>query len=266
MVASDRWDATDTWCEVLTMAAADLPLVSELAHERVAAVERACSRKSCESELNALIPGEPQQISTILAAVVASGLRATEISGGLVRSVASSPDTGDDESADPGPAILLDRNQGTLLLRPGVQLDLGEIVWAWAADWIAESCRTELGIGCLVNLGGDIAVRGEQPAGGWRIQIADGQPSSSGDANITMSWPGGLASTTNVSRPSQPHAEPSQWRTVTVAAHSCERAKAASLAALALGDSAPRWLTQRELPARLVHTAGVTIQTPGWPA
>jgi FAD:protein FMN transferase len=264
MVASDRWDATDTWCEVLTVTAADLPPASELAHERVAAIENACSRNR-SSELSSLASGRPQRISSLLADLVAAAIRADTASTGLVSFAVNADNVGDDTVPD-ADGVVLDQDQGTLMLPPGVHLDLGQIAWAWAADWIAEACRTELGIGCLVNLGGDIAVRGEQPVGGWRVQLDDGQSSPSGDGTITMSWPGGLASASSVAQHGQPQPISSQWRTVTVAAHSCERAKAASLSALALGDSAPRWLTQRELPARLVHTAGITIETPGWPS
>lgn len=127
---------------------------------------------------------------------------------------------------------------------------------ARAADRIADRCADELGVGCLVNLGGDIAVRGEVPAGGWQVEIDDGSPGPQGHPVISMSWPGGLATSASAT---------GSWRTVTVAARSCEKASAASRAALGLGDSAPRWLTQRELPARLVHVGGVVVQTNGWP-
>lgn len=127
---------------------------------------------------------------------------------------------------------------------------------ARAADRIAESCVETLGVGCLVNLGGDISVRGEVPAGGWQVEIDDGSPGQSGHPVISMGWPGGLATS---------GAATGSWRTVTVAARTCEKARAASSAALGLGDAAPRWLTQRELPARLVHVGGVVVQTNGWP-
>ncbi len=94
------------------------------------------------------------------------------------------------------------------------------------------------------------------PPGGWQVEIDDAHPGPQGRPVIPMAWPGGLATSS---------ATLGNWRTVTVAARSCERAHAASQAASALGDSAPRWLTQRELPARLVHADGVVVQTNGWP-
>lgn len=92
---------------------------------------------------------------------------------------------------------------------------------------------------------------------------------------IAMGWPGGLATSSTVSRtasarrvitdPATGRPPTSTWRTVTVAARSCQRANAGSLAATILGDAAPRWLSQRELPARLVHVGGVEVHTNGWP-
>jgi thiamine biosynthesis lipoprotein len=130
-----------------------------------------------------------------------------------------------------------------------------------------------------VNLGGDIAVRGELPPGGWQVEIDDGHAGPQGRPVISMGWPGGLATSSTVARPGRTadgHAQDiidpatarpaaRTWRTVTVAGRSCERANAASTAAIIMGDSAPRWLTQRELPARLVHNGGIVVQTTGWP-
>ena len=63
-------------------------------------------------------------------------------------------------------------------------------------------------------------------------------------------------------RTRQPAVTP--WRTVTVAAASCVDANTASAAAVLLGDRAPGWLEQRELPARLVDTTGRVTRVAGW--
>lgn len=242
MVASVTWDALGTWCEVLTVHDDDLPELAELARDRMDAVEAACSRPGCE--LAGLARGRAQRISPTLSLALAASLRTAEFTTGLVA---------------PAPGwrtVSVDPREGTVVVPEDVQLDLGVGVRAWAADWIADACATDLGVGCLVNLGGDIAVRGEVPAGGWQVEIDDGHPGPLGRPVISMGWPGGLATAS---------ADTGAWRTVTVAARNTERAYAAAAAALTLGDSAPRWLTQRELPARLVHTGGVVVQTNGWP-
>lgn len=87
--------------------------------------------------------------------------------------------------------VSLDRDLGAVTIPDGVELDLGASAKAWAADWIAESCTEELRVGCLVNLRGDIAVRGEVPEGGWQVEID--RPGPKGRPVIAMSWPGGLA-------------------------------------------------------------------------
>ena len=55
------------------------------------------------------------------------------------------------------------------------------------------------------------------------------------------------------------------WRTVTVNAASAFAANVASTAAIVRGDDAVQWLTDRGLAARLVHTDGSIVTTPGWP-
>jgi thiamine biosynthesis lipoprotein ApbE len=275
MVASDRWETAEGWCEVFTSRAEDLPLVSDIAREKVESLGQACSPQRPDSEINGLSGAGPREVSQQLSQAVAAALRATLFSQGLVPTTAAvtAPiSISESKQTAAGSAeLVLDECTGVLTLPPQLELTLWPIAKAWCADQIAEACQRQLGVGTLVNLGGDIAARGEPPEGGWQIRIDDGQPSPTGSQTITMGWSGGLASVSTEA----PHwpvpagqvpAAPRHWRSVSVAAHSCERAKAASLAALILADSAPRWLTQRELPARLVHIGGVAVQTPGWPS
>ena len=298
MVAAARWDALGGWCEVLTLDSADLPAVAELASARVAALDESCSRFRDDSEIACLPWERTQVVSPVLAGALDAALRAAEFSDGRVdptlagamRASGYTSDysamTGVVASAAGQPivggawrAIRFNRETREVVLPEGAQLDLGAVGKAWAADWIADACAAELGIGVLVNLGGDIAVRGRVPEGGWQVEIDDGHHGPQGRPVISMGWPGGLATSSTVTRtwrtdageahhildPGTGRPAARHWRTVTVAARSCERANAASTAAIVLGDSAPRWLTQRELPARLVHTGGVVVQTNGWP-
>ena len=69
--------------------------------------------------------------------------------------------------------IELDETAGLVSLPRGTQLDLGATAKAWAADRAAARIAAELGCGVLVNLGGDIAVAGAAPRGGWRIRVQD---------------------------------------------------------------------------------------------
>ncbi len=186
----------------------------------------------------------------MLTLALAAALRTAEFTDGLIA---------------PTPlwrSVRFDPATGLLTLPEGPRLDLRATALAWAADWVAEACADELGSGCLVNLGGAIAARGKAPAGGWQVQVDEGHAGPQGHPVISMGWPGGLATAVASSGSGSPART---WRAVTVAARSSERASAACAAAVLLGDAAPRWLSQRELPARLVHIGGITVHTPGWP-
>ena len=154
----------------------------------------------------------------------------------------------------------------SLTLPAGVRLDLGATAKAWAADRSAARITSRLGCGVLVSLGGDIAVAGPAPDGGWRIRVQDvtgapGDPPAGPYALIAIR-DGGLATSSTAARRWQrggdvlhhildPRtglpAEP-VWRTVSVAAGSCADANAASTAAVIRGRRALGWLAQLGLP------------------
>jgi thiamine biosynthesis lipoprotein len=171
----------------------------------------------------------------------------------------------------------------SLTMPAGVQLDLGATAKAWAADRSAARIATSTGSGVLVSLGGDIAVAGPAPDGGWRIRVQDvtgapGDRPAGPYAQIAIR-DGGLATSSTAARRWQrggdvlhhildPRtglpAEP-VWRTVSVAAGSCADANAASTAAVIRGRRALGWLAQLGLPARLVDATGVVFTVAGWP-
>jgi thiamine biosynthesis lipoprotein len=176
------------------------------------------------------------------------------------------------------------RLEGRMLTMPeGVRLDLGATAKAWAADRSATRIAHKVGCGVLVSLGGDIAVAGPAPEGGWRIRVQDvtGSPDDPPDGPYALVaiQDGGLATSSTAARRWQrggdvlhhildPRtglpAEP-VWRTVSVTAASCADANAASTAAVIRGRRAPGWLASLGLPARLVDTTGVVFTVAGWP-
>ncbi len=136
-----------------------------------------------------------------------------------------------------------------------------------------------LGCGALVSLGGDIAVAGQTPVGGFCVGIADicGDPHP--DATVSIES-GGLATSgvgrrhwTVDGRPAHHLIDPatgrpvdSPWRTVSVAAGSCVDANTAATAAMIMGAGAVAWLGDQGLPSRLVGTDGAVLTVAGWPA
>jgi thiamine biosynthesis lipoprotein len=165
-------------------------------------------------------------------------------------------------------------------LPSGVELDLGATAKALAADHAAARIANELQTGVLVSLGGDVAVSGCAPHGGWCILVADRQ-----DAALDAPGPhvairtGGLATSGTAVRrwhtdageahhildPRTGTPADTPWRSVSVAAADCVDANAAATAALVLGEAAPAWLARRGLPARLVRNAGAVTTVCGWP-
>jgi thiamine biosynthesis lipoprotein len=137
---------------------------------------------------------------------------------------------------------------------------------------------SRLGCGVLVSLGGDIAVGGVAPEGGFSVGIADicGDPSAPVAVSILS---GGLATSGIANRHSTFGGHPvhhligpatglsadSPWRTVSVAAGSCVDANTASTAAMVMGEMVVPWLEQERLPARLVRLDGSTLTVAGWP-
>jgi FAD:protein FMN transferase len=177
-------------------------------------------------------------------------------------------------------SVRLDRARMTARLGNGAQLDLGATAKAWAADRCAGIIAAEAGCGVLVSLGGDIAVAGPPPEGGWRVRVTDDHaagPDAPGQT-VTISS-GGLATSSTTVRawavggrrvhhiinPVTGEPARSCWRTVSVAAGSCVDANTASTAAIIRGEAALPWLRDASLPARLVREDGSVETTAGWP-
>jgi len=181
-------------------------------------------------------------------------------------------------------SVSVDVAARTLTVPPGVQLDLGATVKGWAADRAAARIAGLLGGGVLVSLGGDTAVAGQPPDGGWRIRVQDttGRPEEppDGPSQVVAIRDGGLATSSTAARrwrhggdllhhildprtglPAAP-----VWRTVSVAAATCADANTAATAAIIRGDRAPAWLASLKLPARLVTQDGIVRTLADWPA
>jgi thiamine biosynthesis lipoprotein len=279
-----------------------LPVARALLVRALRALDLACSRFRPDSELTALnvAAGAPVAASLLLRDTVRAAVRVAEQSGGLVDPTIGRALrlAGYDrtlvrvhlregslvrpvfERAGRWREIELDDEAGTLRIPAGVELDLGATAKAFAADTIAQAAAAATGCGVLISIGGDIALAGAPPTGGWVIGIDDDHatPPERVAARVSLST-GGLASSgTRVRRwrtavgelhhildprTGAPAAGP--WTTVSVAAASCLDANAASTAAVVLGEAAPEWLSDRRLPARLAQADGRVLTVAGWP-
>ena len=297
--ASASWRALGTLVQLVVTDPSALPEARQVLESDLAEVDAACSRFRPDSEVRALKGGR-QGISPLLAEAIGVALRAAGLTDGDVDPTVGAAMSAvgydrDFEHIIPnGPPLSLTVRtvpgwrevhlDGRSLTMPaGVQLDLGATAKAWAADRSAARIATSTGSGVLVSLGGDIAVAGPAPDGGWRIRVQDvtgapGDPPAGPYALIAIR-DGGLATSSTAARRWQrggdvlhhildPRtglpAEP-VWRTVSVAAGSCADANAASTAAVIRGRRALGWLAQLGLPARLVDATGVVFTVAGWP-
>jgi FAD:protein FMN transferase len=265
------------------------------------AVDRACSRFRDDSELVQLnhAEGKPFAASRYLFEAVQVALRAAAATGGLVDptigrglrlagydrtfTIIGRRDQGTVRFA---PAagwrlVELDEDRRSIRIPSGVELDLGATAKALAADRATVAAAERTGAGILISLGGDIAIAGPAPNGGWPVRIADDHRASlDGPGAVVSLESGGLATSSvtvrrwcvgedelhhildpRTGRPAQ-----SCWQTVSVAAASCVDANTASTAAVLLGEAAPVWLAERRLPARLVGVSGDVVCVGGWPA
>lgn len=303
-IAWTDWNAIGTTIRLVVTDGTKLDPARRMLTDDLAALDAACSRFRADSELMALdvSAGRPTKVSPLLAEAISVALRAAILTDGLVdptvgaametigydRDFASVPAEGEAlrvsvHHVPQWRQIMLDEADCLVTVPVGVRLDLGATAKAWAADRAAERIAAELRCGVLVSLGGDIAVAGEVPAGGWSIRVQDitGDPAApaQGPTSVIAIRTGGLATSSISARrwrrggdlmhhildPRTGRPADGDWRTVSVAAGSALDANIASTASIIRGKSATGWLTKRRLPARLVAVDGSVTTLGGWP-
>jgi thiamine biosynthesis lipoprotein len=300
-VACEAFAALGTTASLVLADAGDIAAAELLLRAEIAAIDAACSRFRRDSELTWLHDnaGTEVTVSPLLAEAIGVALRAGRITGGLVDPTVADAVAGlgyDKDFADldrdsaaavrrPRPApgwqrVAFDERRRLVQLPRTVGLDLGATAKALAADRAARRIVAAVGGGVLVDLGGDIGTAGTAPDGGWRIGVGDDHRAAHTDPDATVTIrSGGLATSSTTVRnwrragrtvhhivdPRTGDVAVRAWRTVSVAAGSCVDANIASTAAIVLGWSAPGWLTEAGLPARLVSDDGDVVTVAGWP-
>lgn len=313
--AFDSWTALGMLVQLVVTSPRRIAAARELLEAELVALDLACSRFRADSELVAIrnvarSASGPVTVtvSPLLAEAVAVSLRAAQLTDGDVdptvggalaelgydRDFAELARSGGAMDAHAGSvktrvipgwrSIRVDVDRQRLTVPPGVWLDLGATVKGWAADRAAARIADGLGCGVLVSLGGDTAVAGEPPDGGWRIRVQDRTAlpgeAADGPSQVVAIRDGGLATSSTAARrwrrggdilhhildPRTGRPAAPVWRTVSVAAGSCADANTAATAAIIRGRQAPPWLTGLKLPARLVAQDGTVHTLAGWPA
>jgi thiamine biosynthesis lipoprotein len=302
---SDTFSVFGTTATLLVSEPGRLDHARAVADAELAAVDLACSRFRPDSELCRLNEsgGAVTAVSELFAELLDAALRAARLTDGDVDPTCGQALAGIGYDRDfallqaagarqalPGPptapvpgwqCVQLDSGRRLAQLTNGAKLDLGATAKAWAADHCAGLIAAEAHCGVLVSLGGDIAVAGPPPEGGWRVRVTDDHaagPDAPGQTVTIRS--GGLATSSTTVRawavagrrmhhivdPATGQPAVSRWRTVSVAAGSCVDANTASTAAIIRSEAALPWLQEAGLPARLVREDGSVETTAGWPA
>ncbi len=298
---SAGWRALGTSVVVAVTDPAELPAAREVVAAEVAALDLACSRFRDDSDLSRLnaAAGLPVLVSPLLAQAIRVALRAARLTdgdvdptvGGCMAAIGYDADfatIGLDGPPLPAPSqpapgwatVTIGDDPALVTIPLGTALDLGATAKALGADLAAAAVHAACRCGVLVGLGGDIAVAGTPPRGGWPVRVTDDHAASAEapGQRITLTG-GGLATSSSTvrhwhrggtelhhiidPRTGAPAASP--YRTISVAAASCVDANTASTAAMVRGARAADWLESTGLPARLVSVDGIVIHLNHWP-
>ena len=181
------------------------------------AIDAACNRFRDDSELSRLnerARRDPRRSVRRLELALDAALRGADATGDLVDPtvlpalLALGYDRDFDELAlrrpvlehaavpvDGTSAIHLDRDAHTVMLDPPCRLDLGASAKALAPTWSPTTSPQSGGV--VVEIGGDVAVRGEGPEGPWAIAVSDTLTLDGDEPRVTLRHGGIATSSTN---------------------------------------------------------------------
>jgi thiamine biosynthesis lipoprotein ApbE len=300
-LGSGQFAALGTTVTVATTEPAKLEAVLAIVSDQVTQLDQAASRFRDDSELTMLnrSSGRPVEISPVLFVALQEALGAAAQTNGILDPTVGQAlercgyDRDFCDLAPSGPPITirfrrvpgwkgirLDPGGLTATIPAGVSIDLGATAKAGCADRSAQRAAAAVDCGVLVSMGGDIALAGAPPSGGWTIRVADRHDAGPDEPGVTIAiTSGGLATSGTAGRrwyrggqlmhhlidPSTGAPARTCWRTVTVAADSALSANIASSAAVILGPAARDWLAGRNCHARLVAESGWVLGVGQWP-
>ena len=172
-------------------------------------------------------------------------------------------------------ALRFDRARQTVTLPHGTRLDFGGIGKGFAVDLALRTLPESAGV--LINAGGDLAIAGAPPDGGWLCDIA---VSADSPVETTLTLRAGALATSGTGRrrwtrdgvelhhlidPRTGRPGESPWLIVSVAAGSCVAAEVAAKVGWLRGYSGPWWVAEQDLAARFLARDGRVVRVGGWP-
>jgi FAD:protein FMN transferase len=293
--------AIGTTAIVVVQDPADAEVAVRALASELDAVDGACSRFRHDSELQGLHAeaGRTVAVSELLFEALSVAYRSAERTGGAVdptignaiAALGYDADLDEVRARPPAPPnalgrvagfqhVQLDPRRRTVRIPRGVRLDLGSSAKAWAADRAAVRVARRIGAGALVSLGGDVAVAGPPPPGGWAIGIARssstpperadqvvaihrGGLASSGTS--TRTWKTGRRDVHHIIDPRTGDCVEPYWDVVSATGRSCVEANLVTTAAIVWGARALDELPRFGQAVRLVRADGKVYSVNGWP-
>ena len=264
-------------------------------------IDLACSRFRPDSELQTVHAhaGAPVQVSALLFEALRVAVDAAERTGGAVDPTIGNAiaalgyDADLDEvlarPAGPPPVlgpvagyahVQLNPADRTVRIPRGVRLDLGSTAKALAADRAAARIAQAVGSGVLVSLGGDVAVSGSPPPGGWAVGIARESSTPAGlvdqvvaitrgglasSATSVRAWKAGDREVHHILDPRSGDSVAPYWVLVSATGASCVEANVVTTAAVVWGPEALEKLAGFAQSVRLVRADGEVFSVNGWP-
>ncbi len=295
--AQESFEAIGTRCELLAYGSHSPAAAFRSARAEIAAIDFHASFFRADSELTALNldQRETVAVSATLFELLEVYRNAFRISGGTIDAcvgsqlaelvAASNPAVHASALTAPGctfEAVALNARELTVTRPVGVLLDLGGLGKSWLVDRVAKRMVSAGGGGVIVNLGGDIAIAGESPGGGWPVRITDDaslDPEAAGQMVHLSS--GAIATSSRLTR---------RWLgsdgrlhehlvgadrtggigagivTATAAAGTALEANVATLATLLAGARGVAVMARFGYPSLLRGADGTSVTLGGWPS
>ena len=169
-----------------------------------------------------------------------------------------------------------DDDTRTLRVNPGTRLDLGASAKALLADAVLDEIAQHKG--ALVEIGGDVALRGTGPEGPWviglaaslevhgnepRVSLASGGIATS--STETRVWRAGERLVNHIIDPRTGDCAHGVYTVATVASVNCVTANALATASLLWDEDAGYYVAQNDSSARLLRRDGTIDYVGGWP-
>lgn len=229
MLITQRWERTfsamGTDCHVVVVGGSRA--LTARAVDSVALLQHSWTRFDPDSEVMRLNRAGSGTVGPHTWALLTRGIVGRQRTAGrfdpfMVRQIVSAgydrdfAELGDQDSAHrdappvvpavPEPVLELDRRRRYVRFAPGAQLDSGGIGKGLAADLVSDELMRRGAAACLVNLGGDLRVRGDKGSP-WEIGVDSEGPGP--DLSVRLAA-GGLATSSSSRR---------VWRTPAGSAH-----------------------------------------------